>query len=159
MKAARLVVLTVAVTAGGVAAMLAGRTERQPVVEVKQDTNTVDVLIAKSDIPMGQKVTPADMQWQAWPVSALAGNLIRKTENPNAVEQLSDNIACAPFFAGEPIREAKLVNAKGSGFLAAILPSGMRAISTQISAETRSRPFANRQEPSHHRSGCVTKPI
>ena len=38
--------------------------------------------------------------------------------------------------AGEPIREAKLVNAKGSGFMAAILPSGMRAVSTQISPET-----------------------
>jgi len=37
---------------------------------------------------------------------------------------------------GEPIREVKLVNAKGAGFMAAILPSGMRAISTQISPET-----------------------
>jgi pilus assembly protein CpaB len=44
-------------------------------------------------------------------------------------------IARAPFVAGEPIREAKLVNAKGSGFMAAILPSGMRAVSTQISPE------------------------
>jgi pilus assembly protein CpaB len=41
-----------------------------------------------------------------------------------------------PFVAGEPIREAKLVNAKGSGFMAAILPTGMRAVSTQISPET-----------------------
>ena len=45
-------------------------------------------------------------------------------------------IARAPFVAGEPIREAKLVDAKGSGFMAAILPHGMRAISTQISPET-----------------------
>jgi pilus assembly protein CpaB len=45
-------------------------------------------------------------------------------------------IVRAPFVAGEPIREVKLVNAKGSGFMAAILPAGMRAISTQISAET-----------------------
>jgi pilus assembly protein CpaB len=45
-------------------------------------------------------------------------------------------IARAPFVTGEPIREAKLVNGKGSGFMAAILPSGMRAVSTQISPET-----------------------
>src|SRR5690242_19558339 len=45
-------------------------------------------------------------------------------------------IVRTPFVAGEPIREAKLVNSKGSGFMAAILPSGMRAISTEISAET-----------------------
>jgi pilus assembly protein CpaB len=37
---------------------------------------------------------------------------------------------------GEPIREQKLVKAEGSGFMAAILPSGMRAVSTEISAET-----------------------
>ena len=46
-----------------------------------------------------------------------------------------------PFVAGEPIREAKLVNAKGSGFMAAILPAGMRAVSTQISAETSAGRF------------------
>ncbi|MGH8735363.1 MAG: Flp pilus assembly protein CpaB, partial [Burkholderiales bacterium] len=37
---------------------------------------------------------------------------------------------------GEPVREGKLIKANGSGFMAAILPSGMRAISTEISPET-----------------------
>jgi pilus assembly protein CpaB len=46
------------------------------------------------------------------------------------------SIARAPFIAGEPIREQKLVRAEGSGFMAAILPSGMRAVSTEISPET-----------------------
>ena len=41
-----------------------------------------------------------------------------------------------PLVAGEPVREAKLIKAGGSGFMAAILPSGMRAISTEISPET-----------------------
>src|SRR5207244_11804851 len=45
-------------------------------------------------------------------------------------------IARAPFTAGDPIREPKLVKANGSGFMAAILPTGMRAISTEISPET-----------------------
>src|SRR5215510_8186024 len=45
-------------------------------------------------------------------------------------------LARAPFIAGEPIREPKLVRADGSGFMAAILPTGMRAVSTEISAET-----------------------
>ncbi len=45
-------------------------------------------------------------------------------------------IARAPFIQGEPIREPKLVKADGSGFMAAILPTGMRAVSTEISAET-----------------------
>jgi pilus assembly protein CpaB len=37
---------------------------------------------------------------------------------------------------GEPIREQKLVRSGGAGFMAAILPTGMRAISTDISPET-----------------------
>src|SRR6185295_56678 len=46
------------------------------------------------------------------------------------------SIARQSFYTGEPIREAKLIKAKGSGYMAAILPTGMRAISTEISAET-----------------------
>jgi pilus assembly protein CpaB len=138
MKAARLVVLVVAIGAGGVAAMLAGRSEKPPEVKTvaAPQIPTVDILVAKADIGMGQTVSPADMQWQAWPASTSTGNFIRKSNQPNALESLSGSIARAPFVAGEPIREAKLVNAKGSGFMAAILPSGMRAISTQISPET-----------------------
>jgi pilus assembly protein CpaB len=139
MKAARVVVLTVAIAAGGVAALLAGRSEKPPEVKpadaVVQPT-TIDVLVAKGDIPMGTALAPGDLQWQAWPTSASSGNFIRKNERPQALEDMSGLIARAPFIAGEPIREAKLVNAKGSGFMAAILPSGMRAVSTQISPET-----------------------
>ncbi len=138
MKAARLVVLSVAIAAGGVAALLAGRSEKPP--EVKQESvakvETVDVLVARSDIPMGQTLSPGDVQWQTWPASASSGNFIRKNNRPQAIEDLSGLIARVPFVAGEPIREAKLVNAKGSGFMAAILPTGMRAVSTQISPET-----------------------
>ena len=138
MKAARLVVLTVAIAAGGVAAMLAGRSDKPPEVKTAPAPQiaSVDVLVAKSDISMGQTVSPGDVRWQEWPASAATGNFIRRSDRPNAVESLAGSIARYPFVNGEPIREAKLVNAKGSGFMAAILPSGMRAISTQISPET-----------------------
>ena len=43
--------------------------------------------------------------------------------------------------AGEPIRQAKLVQAKGSGYMAAILPSGMRAVSIGVSAESGASGF------------------
>jgi pilus assembly protein CpaB len=137
MKAARIVVLSVALAAGGIAALLAGRSQKP--VEVKQAApkiESVDVLVAKSDIGIGQTLSPSELQWQAWPPSAANGNFIRKNNRPDAMERMSGMIARAPFVAGEPIREAKLVNAKGSGFMAAILPTGMRAISTQISPET-----------------------
>jgi pilus assembly protein CpaB len=137
MKAARVVVLTVALAAGGVAALLAGRTDKTPAPVVEAPKfDTVDVLVAKADIPRGQTLTPADFSWEAWPSSSAGSNFIRKKDRPKALENLTGMIVRAPFVAGEPIREAKLVNAKGSGFMAAILPSGMRAVSTQISPET-----------------------
>jgi pilus assembly protein CpaB len=138
MKAARVVVLSVALAAGGVAALLAGRSEKQTTVKqaAAPAVATVDVLVAKSDISTGERVTPQDIQWQAWPASASTGNFIRKSNRPDAIEKLSGMIVRVPFVTGEPIRESKLINAKGSGFMAAILPSGMRAVSTQISPET-----------------------
>ncbi|HZQ12874.1 MAG TPA: Flp pilus assembly protein CpaB [Pseudolabrys sp.] len=138
MKAARIVVLSVALGAGGIAALLAGRSEKPaPVVQqVAPKVDTVDVLVAKSDIGTGQVVSPAELQWQPWPAGAASGNFIRRSDRPDAIEKLSGEIARVPFVTGEPIREAKLINAKGSGFMAAILPSGMRAVSTQISPET-----------------------
>jgi pilus assembly protein CpaB len=142
MKSARIVVLAVAIGAGGLAALLAGRSEKPPEVKAEAPkVETVDVLVARADIPMGNMMSPADVQWQAWPASASTGNFIRKINRPQAIEDLAGMIARVPFVAGEPIREAKLVNAKGSGFMAAILPTGMRAVSTQISPETSAGGF------------------
>ena len=143
MKAARIVVLTVAVAAGGVAAMLAGRSQKPPEAPapVAAKPATIDVLVAKSNIGMGQTLSASEVEWQPWPMEAATGNFIRKTDRPAAIENLSGQIARYPFVAGEPIREAKLVNSKGSGFMAAILPPGMRAVSTQISPETSAGGF------------------
>jgi pilus assembly protein CpaB len=137
MNTARIVVLTVALGAGGVAVYLASGLEdkpapREPVAQLP----TVDVLVAKSDIGLGQTVAPEDMQWQTWPASSASNTFIRRNERPEATTQIAGSIARSPFIAGEPIREPKLVKGNGSGFMAAILPAGMRAISTEISPET-----------------------
>src|SRR5438270_472376 len=139
MKAARLVVLVVAVAAGGVAALLAGRGGDEPpppapVQTVKMDT--VDILVARGDINLGQAVSAQDLLWQQWPTQAASPPFVRRTEKPDAIEQLSGAIARSPFVAGEPIREAKLIKANGSGYMAAVLDKGMRAVSTEISPET-----------------------
>jgi len=97
---------------------------------------TVDVLVAKNEIGLGQSVKPDDLQWQTWPAATASNNFITRTNRPEATKEVTGSIARAPFIAGEPIREPKLVKADGSGFMAAILPTGMRAISTEISPET-----------------------
>jgi pilus assembly protein CpaB len=97
---------------------------------------TVDVLVAKSDIGLGQSVKPDDLQWQTWPSATASNSFIRRSDKPEAMKDVVGSIARAPFIAGEPIREQKPVRAEGSGFMAAMLPSGMRAVSTEISPET-----------------------
>src|SRR5882757_6695810 len=137
MNTARIVVLVVALGAGGIAAYLASGSDNKPapVAPVAQ-LPTIDVLVAKSDIALGQTLKPEDMQWQTWPAANASSTFIRRGDRPEAANQMAGSIARAPFIAGEPIREQKLVRADGSGFMAAILPTGMRAISTEISAET-----------------------
>ncbi|MDO9564257.1 MAG: Flp pilus assembly protein CpaB, partial [Bradyrhizobium sp.] len=142
MNTARIVVLTIAVGAGGVAAYLAsgsdtGPAPAEPVVQMP----TIDVLVARADIGLGQSLKPDDLQWQTWPASSNNNSFIRRAERPDATTQVAGSIARSPFIAGEPIREQKLVRADGSGFMAAILPTGMRAISTEISPETAAGGF------------------
>src|SRR6202044_2062951 len=138
MNIARIVVIAIALSAGGVAAYLASGTDSKapaPAAPVAQ-LPTADILVAKSDINLGQTLTANDMIWQSWPASTTSGSFIRRGDRPDATTQIAGSIVRAPFVAGEPIREAKLVKADGSGFMAAILPSGYRAVSTEISAET-----------------------
>lgn len=136
MKAARIIVLGVAVIAGGLAALLASRPEKKeapppPVARI----DTVEVLVAKADIGIGHAITEPELGWQLWPTSS-AGQFIRKTDRPDAIEQLAGSIVRTSFAAGEPIRDTKLIKAGGAGYLAAVLPQGMRAISVEISPET-----------------------
>ena len=137
MNTARIVVLAVALGAGGIAAYLASGSDNKPAPAAPvAQLPTVDVLVARSDIALGQTLKPDDLQWQTWPAATASSTFIRRGEHPDATNQMAGSIARAPFISGEPIREQKLVKADGSGFMAAILPTGMRAISTEISPET-----------------------
>jgi pilus assembly protein CpaB len=144
MKAARLVVLGVALAAGGVAAYLASSSrEPEPAKEpaVVQQLETTDILIAKVDLARGQVIGPHDVEWQMWPNAALNSNFIKKTDRPDAVDQFTGAIVRIPVASGEPIRDPAVVFAKGSGFLAAVLPKGMRAVSAEITPENAAGGF------------------
>ena len=141
MKAARILVLGVALAAGGAAAFLVGSDDEKkpeapaaPVVQLR-DRRRADRQgrhrhghggLARR-ICNGRPGRPRPP----------ATSYVTKKDRPNAIEELAGAITRAPFTAGEPIREAKLIKANGAaGYMAAILPSGMRAVSTEISPET-----------------------
>ena len=141
MNPARIAVLAVAIVAGGIAAYLASSGDAPAPVQQVAQLQTVDVLVAKNEIGLGQQVKPDDLQWQTWPSTTASSNFIKRTDRPEATKEITGSIARYPFIAGEPIREPKLVKADGSGFMAAILPSGMRAVSTEITPETAAGGF------------------
>ena len=138
MNTARIVVLAIALGAGGVAAYLASGADsnKAPPPAAVAQLPTAEVLVAKNDINLGQRLKPEDLQWQTWPASTASNSFIRRIDRPDATKELTGAIARIAMMAGEPIRDQKLVKADGSGFMAAILPTGMRAVSTEIAPET-----------------------
>ena len=138
MKPARLAVLGIAILSGGAAAlMMSGGSPPPPPPPppVVQMPNMSNVLVAASDVPMGQTVRPPDLRWQPWPAEMVPAGYIKRSQNPGALEETVGSIARSNFLSGEPIRREKLIKADGSGFMSAILPSGMRAVA--ISIDTR----------------------
>jgi pilus assembly protein CpaB len=145
MKLFRVLVLGIALVAGGIAAYLAlnlgpAGTPAPTVVELAPQIQSQDVLVAAADISQGGKLTAENVRWQRWPDDAMNGNYIQKQTRPDAIEQLQNSVVRSQFVAGEPIREAKLARPE-SGFLSAILPSGMRAIAVRISAQNTAGGF------------------
>ena len=145
MKAARLVVLGVALAAGGVAALLAGGHHEAPpppaAAPPPPPLATVDILVAKNDLSRGQVIGDGDVDWQTWPAASANASFIKRTDRPDAVHQFVGAIARESVASGEPIRDPSVVFAKGSGFMAAILPKGMRAVSMEVSAENAAGGF------------------
>lgn len=145
MKAARVIVmggaLVAAAGAGFIALSLASREPEPQIVEV--DTPrlaTEEVLVAANDISIGTTLRSASVRWQEWPEEAISPGFITRSDSPDAMEQYDGSIARALFYEGEPIRESKLVRSE-RGYMSAILPSGKRAIATQISTETSAGGF------------------
>src|SRR5271170_6008395 len=99
MKPARLIVLFVALAAGGVAAYLASGS-RQPEAPKAPPPPpplaTVDVLVAKSDLGVGQVVGAGDTGWQTWPAASTGSSFIRKPDRPDAIKDFVGAIVRSP---------------------------------------------------------------
>jgi len=140
MGRSRLMVLTLAVVAALAAVFLARNLGTQGPVDPKVvEVNKVpmaDVLTASVDIPLGDKVDASKLTWTEWPRDSVRPWMITKEAKPEARTELENARSRAQMFEGEPVSTQKLVLPNTSGFMAAVLPKGMRAISVAISAET-----------------------
>lgn len=141
MKPARILLIVVAIVAGGLAAFLAtrGNAPQTDIVEAAevQTEARARVLVASRAIGLGQRLTPDDVSWQDWPQGALRSEYITAGTVPDAAQQVAGSVARFEFFPGEPIREAKLVNAN-QGYLSAVIGQGMRAVSVSVTPDSAS---------------------
>lgn len=139
MNKTRLLVLAVAIGSAGLAIYMAkglvGQKKQIQTVEVTK-VETIDVLIASKNLQMGEKLAGGSIGWQSWPKSAVAPTMITSEAQPDAKTKYETARARTAIYEGEPVIEKKLVLPNENGFMSAILPKGMRAISVPVSAET-----------------------
>ena len=107
-----------------------------PAVVTVNEVPMTEVLVAAANIPLGDGVEASELSWAEWPSASVRPWMITKEARPEAIAELENARARAQMFEGEPVSMQKLVMPNTSGFMAAMLPKGMRAVSVAISAET-----------------------
>ena len=158
-KPLRLVLLLVALTAGGLAAYLTTAGQRpaatpsvQAVTEIVKEPR-LRVLVAKAPIGIGQRLLPDSIGWEEWPEGSILPDYITAEAAPDSAESLSGAVARFAFFPGDPIREQKLVR-DAQGYLSAVLDAGMRGVSVSVSAVAASGGFIS---PNDHVDVVLTR--
>lgn len=145
MAASRLLILGVAAAAAGGAGYVAKQMTAPPPVVVSRNTPDKpaialsQVLVLTENVPVGG-VLDSQMRWQTWPTEAVDAGYITRDKDPDAMQKLKGEVVRIAMYNGEPLRRGKLVG-EGKSLMSSILPSGMRAVATQISAETSAGGF------------------
>ena len=93
---------------------------------------TDKVLVAAQEIPKGTVIAEPQVLWQDWPKDAISEMMIVRSAGSDLAAELKDTMTRESFLRGEPLRRDKLVKAGIGGYMAAVLPSGMRAVAIKI---------------------------
>ncbi len=115
-------------------------TEQQTLVQTREVSET-NVLVARRDLVVGELLSPDDFEWAPWPENNVVVGYQTEEDNADAISELSGSVVRIPIYAEEPILPQKLVKKGETGFMAALLTPGMRAISVEISTESASGGF------------------
>lgn len=136
-------------------------------VEVKP---MAKVLVAARDLEPGTRLADADLEWKEWPVDQVIPAFITDGTVPvtpaaapaeakaeGAVARVArgatdavtggakadyfGSVVREPISAGEPITSRKIVRAGDSGYMAAYLEPGMRAMAIRVTVETAAGGF------------------
>jgi len=141
MNTQRIIVLGFALVAAGGAAFLVrgmlggGGT---PVVQAKVAPAIAmsEVLVASTNLTPGQALTVEQVRWEKWPSSSVDPSFITHAAAGDAEEVVKGSVVRAMILPGQPITQTAIVRGDASGFMAATLSEGMRAISISISTDS-----------------------
>jgi pilus assembly protein CpaB len=145
MRVSRILLLVVALLAGGLAAFLATRGGNAPPAPQPTQPEIVEearaqVLVATAPIGMGERLSATNMSWQDWPENAVREDYISQQAMPDALTDMVGTVARFEIFEGDPIRQQKLIRTD-QGYLSAVLDKGMRGVSISINADAASGGF------------------
>lgn len=166
MTPARIAILIVALVAAvGLAfivhGMFATPKAPAPVVAAAAPAMT-RVLVAKTDLAVGDRLSDQNMNWQGWPTATLNAAYITDGETvpaPKApidvamqkatktvtdiangggpkLQAMIGDVVREPIYAGEPITAKKIVRSGDTSYMAVRLPQGMRAMALPLSLES-----------------------
>ena len=146
MRMSRILLVLVALIAGGLAAFLATRGGNPPPAdptipapEVIEEART-KVLVATAPIGVGQRLSQTNIAWLDWPENAVRDDYIKQANMPDALVDMEGTVARFEIFEGDPIRQQKLIRTD-QGYLSAVLDKGMRGVSISVAAESASGGF------------------
>ena len=141
MKPARIIILAVAIVAAGMAGLLAMRLSGSKSVVLQQAESvikkepTVNVLVSAANLPVGSRLDDKSMRWMAWPEGSVVDGFITENTRPDAMTELAGVVVRLPMFEDEPVRREKIADSSGR-VMSSLLPSGKRAVATEISVAT-----------------------
>ncbi len=140
MKPSRIVILSVALVAAGLAGLVAMQISGTKQVIEKAETiiqkePTVNVLVSSVNLPVGSRLNDSSMRWTPWPQGNVIDSFITETKSPNAITELTGAVVRLPLFEGEPVRPEKVVDSS-TRIMSSLLPAGKRAVATEISVAT-----------------------
>jgi pilus assembly protein CpaB len=142
MNKAQIAVLATAIVAGGGAfTMLSGSPPEAPQIAPIMAPRIDHVLIATRDLPYGTALAEPDTNWIEWPIGAVPAGVLRKSEAPNAKEDLRGSFVRSPVSNGEPIRRERLVKGQTAGLMSTMIEAGRRAVAIDVSPNTTAGGF------------------
>lgn len=97
-------------------------------------TESVNVLVAKSNLPSGLILAREHLQWMPWPEKGVAKNYLM--EGREKIDDVIGHVVRGGIIAGEPITKGRVVAPGDRGFLAAVLRPDMRAVSIKVKPDT-----------------------